>query len=68
MRHGSDPVLNDFELSRDVGSGASTRTLTANLPLAGTLEYMAPEQLEEGRRGGLEADMWALGVLLLKVW
>lgn len=65
MRHGMDPVLSDFELSRDVTPGATTRTRTTNL--SGTPEFMAPEQLDEGKRGGLEADMWALGVLLLKV-
>ncbi len=33
---------------------------------AGTPEYGAPEVMEEGKRGNPAADMWAVGMMLLR--
>ncbi len=33
---------------------------------AGTPEYGAPEVMEEGKRGGPAADVWAVGMMLLR--
>ncbi len=33
---------------------------------AGTREYGAPEVMEEGKRGGPAADVWAVGMMLLR--
>ncbi len=33
---------------------------------AGTREYGAPEVFEEGKRGGAAADMWAVGMMLMR--
>ena len=55
------PLLLDFNLSYDVRSDDRPRT-------GGTLPYMAPEQLEEYRDGGVtrvdqRTDLFALGVI-----
>ena len=44
----------------------SVQTLTADLEIAGTLPYMAPEVLE-GRPADARSDLWALGVMLVEM-
>lgn len=48
-----------------VGRAALGGDLTATGALIGTLSYLAPEVLE-GREGGPQADLYALGVVLFK--
>lgn len=48
-----------------VGLAALGGDLTATGALIGTLSYLAPEVLE-GREGGPQADLYALGVVLFK--
>ena len=57
----------DFGLAKDVASpedrSTALPTLTATGTVAGTLPYMAPEQLM-GAAVGAAADVWALGIVL----
>ncbi|WP_052592809.1 serine/threonine-protein kinase [Luteipulveratus mongoliensis] len=53
--------LTDFGISKDVRDGALTQTGTA----IGTLDYIAPEQLEGGALDH-RADQYALGCVLFK--
>lgn len=60
-----DPVLLDFGLARDDDN--DLRTLTQSGDVFGTPSYMAPEQLQEGRRHpDRRVDVWALGVTLFE--
>lgn len=56
-RNGNNVKIIDFGLS-DADDYAILKQS------AGTLEYMAPEQLEQGRRTDCRADMYAFGLLL----
>jgi serine/threonine protein kinase len=65
--------LLDFGLAKwqvPVAGGADsflpTRDLTAQGAIVGTLQYMAPEQLE-GKEADARADLWALGVVLYEM-
>lgn len=44
----------------------STRALTATNAIVGTPEYMAPEQVREGRRIDVRADIFSLGCVLFE--
>lgn len=61
------PKICDFGISKEIGSlGATTATGTGYL---GTIEYMAPEQInlaKYGKDGKLQpnTDLWALGCML----
>jgi serine/threonine protein kinase len=57
---GSTAYLTDFGLAKLV---ASTSGLTATGEVIGTVDYMAPEQIE-GRRVDARADVYALGCVL----
>jgi len=78
-RHGSPQAkLLDFGLAKLTGHGeraaaahlvsAPTRStpLTGEGMIAGTLQYMAPEQLE-GRPADARTDLWALGAILYEM-
>src|SRR5919201_1957668 len=75
-RRGSGgPVVKllDFGLARPTGAAASlAEAVTASTPLSsvgtvtGTLQYMAPEQLE-GRPADERADVWAFGCVLYEM-
>jgi len=54
--------LIDFGLAR----WPESARLTGEGRVAGTLDYMAPEQIE-GEDAGPEADLWALGVVLYEM-
>ncbi len=59
----------DFGLSRFLSDGVydTTSTTSSGVPaLAGTLPYMAPEQIQGGRVDP-RTDLWALGVLLFEM-
>ncbi len=68
--------LMDFGLARATGlpvaavglpeSPTVSRPLTAEGAIVGTLQYMAPEQLE-GREADARADLWALGCVLYEM-
>jgi WD40 repeat protein len=68
--------LMDFGLARATGPGpvagglsespTASRPLTAEGMIAGTLQYMAPEQLE-GKEADARTDLWALGCVLYEM-
>ncbi|KAG5491305.1 hypothetical protein JIQ42_01203 [Leishmania sp. Namibia] len=75
------PVISDFGIAKDNGAfGVADMTLTTTLTsinnssssIAGTMQYMAPEQLlcdsgsQKPKSTGM-SDMWSLGVTMLEV-
>lgn len=58
----------DFGVARLLGpqAGVSTQSLTEGLGIAGTLPYMAPEQLR-GEAADPRSDVWALGAVLYEM-
>ncbi len=62
------PLLADLGLAkhfrRDVLDARESRSLTATGSIAGTPGYMAPEQIDDSKRVGPPADVFALGALL----
>src|SRR5688572_15134605 len=66
------PKILDFGIARRVSTvdmaaaTLSVQTLTADLEIAGTRPYMAPEVLE-GRPADARSDLWALGVMLVEM-
>jgi serine/threonine-protein kinase len=61
VAHGERPALAS-------GASAATQSLpmTARGSIVGTLQYMAPEQLE-GKEADARTDLWALGALLYEM-
>ncbi len=53
-------------LAGSADSALPTRDLTAQGAIVGTLQYMAPEQLE-GKEADSRADLWALGAVLYEM-
>ncbi len=62
----------DFGLAKGLGAGAGgsatrmptqTQPLTGEGSIVGTLQYMAPEQLE-AKKADARSDLWAMGALL----
>jgi Serine/threonine protein kinase len=56
------PKLLDFGIAKD----AMTPNLTVTGSVVGTLQFLAPEQLE-GKPADARSDVWALGVLLYEL-
>jgi serine/threonine-protein kinase len=62
--HGIEPVVVDFGISKSSdGIHATGSSLTGNAG-AGTLPYMAPEQVRGSREVTAQCDQYALGVIL----
>jgi len=67
------PKLLDFGLAKRAlgevveGVASATQTLTAEGKIVGTLQYMAPEQLE-GRETDARSDIFAFGALLYEMF
>ena len=63
-----EPLVMDLGLAkhfrRDVLGGSRSGSLSATGMIAGTPGYMAPEQIQDARRAGPAADVFALGVIL----
>ena len=59
--HGAEPAVAQL-------ASAATRSapLTAEGTIVGTLQYMAPEQVE-GKRADARTDLWALGAILCEM-
>ena len=61
VAHGERPAL-----ASDASASTRTVPMTARGAIVGTLQYMAPEQLE-GREADARTDLWALGALLYEM-
>jgi len=59
-------VIMDFGLAHDPGKHSRSHTLTASGKLMGTLDYMAPEQLET-RKTSFRSDVYSLGLVLFEM-
>jgi serine/threonine protein kinase len=59
--------VGDFGLARLVGDELFRRNLAEQNQAMGTLDYVAPEQLEPGNRVDHRADIYSLGMLLYKL-
>ncbi len=67
LAKGSGPVAGPFNASAVVTQpGASDEPLTGEGSILGTLQYMAPEQLE-GRETDARADLFSLGAILYEM-
>src|SRR5262245_18305485 len=65
----SGPKLLDFGLAKALHgetSSETTKALTDRHTIVGTIQYMAPEQVE-GRATDARTDLWALGVMLYEI-
>jgi serine/threonine-protein kinase len=63
-RHrGVDPVVVDFGISRSVRRAAAVPASSSRV-IAGTVQYMAPEQVRGSRDITPQSDQYALGVIL----
>lgn len=60
LMDGDNPKIADFGLSRSV----QMRAVSNSWDVKGTWPYMAPEQFEDFRKAGPEADIYALGKIL----
>ena len=62
------PLVSDLGLAkhfrRDLLGGSKSGSLTGHGVIAGTLGYLAPEQLEDSKEARPPADVFALGVIL----
>jgi serine/threonine-protein kinase len=64
--HGSErPVVMDFGLARDASRAPDLHSTDGPM-MAGTLAYMAPEQLE-GKTIGPTTDIYALGIVMFEM-
>ena len=59
--HGESPAL-----TLDGNAPTESESLTKEGTILGTLQYMAPEQLQ-GKEADAHADLWALGVMLYEM-
>jgi eukaryotic-like serine/threonine-protein kinase len=65
----SGPKLLDFGLAKALDgdtANETTKALTDRHTIVGTIQYMAPEQVE-GRATDARTDLWALGVMLYEM-
>jgi tetratricopeptide (TPR) repeat protein len=59
------PLIADLGLAKHhAASGSRTSDLTRTGELAGTIAYMAPEQIDDSKNVGPGADVYALGAIL----
>ncbi len=59
--------VGDFGLARLMGEELFRRRMTANNLEMGTMDYVAPEQLEPGHPVDHRADIYSLGMMLYKL-
>lgn len=59
--------VGDFGLARLMGEELFRRKMTANNLEMGTLDYVAPEQLEPGHPVDHRADIYSLGMMIYKL-
>jgi eukaryotic-like serine/threonine-protein kinase len=59
-----EPVILDFGISRAPEADSGKEGLTEPQHLVGTLPYLSPEQMRDGRAAGPFSDQYALGVML----
>mmetsp|Transcript_112181 Transcript_112181/g.194772 ORF Transcript_112181/g.194772 Transcript_112181/m.194772 type:complete len:1356 (-) Transcript_112181:447-4514(-) len=61
LMNGTQPLISDFGIAKDISLELGTTTLAGTGP-KGTRDYLAPEVLEGGRHSPA-SDVWALGIL-----
>lgn len=66
IKPGGDPVLVDFGLSANFGGTINREVLETNPTMAGTVPYMAPEQIR-GELVDARADLYALGCIIYEL-
>ncbi len=59
--------IGDFGLARLMGEELFRRKMTANNLEMGTIDYVAPEQLEPGQPVDHRADIYSLGMMIYKL-
>lgn len=59
-------IVTDFGLACAIRQGAADTSVLSQGGLAGTVAYMAPEQLK-GEHAGLRADLYSLGVVMYEM-
>lgn len=64
LNSAGDAKLSDFGLARPVATGPVSTSLTLTGYVAGTLDYMAPEQRRPGAVVDHRADIFSLGAML----
>ncbi|MBI2570254.1 MAG: tetratricopeptide repeat protein, partial [Candidatus Schekmanbacteria bacterium] len=66
VRPDGRPVIVDFGLAASFAGGASREALSVEAGMAGTVSYMAPEQIR-GELVDARADLYALGCILYEL-
>jgi serine/threonine protein kinase len=65
LRHGDQPVVVDFGITRQIAGGLNREVLHVDALQGGTDHYMAPEQVSSGLTDA-RTDLYALGCILFE--